>query len=163
MKCFVCEQEYEGQDCPRCHFPNVQVPGASREKAIRDLAPAINSFRSGFLQSILVEAVSYHWRDEQGQVVLDHEAMLPLGNGTKLYGQQIWLDQKFARVEELTRIPVRLRITVGGNVREAQVEVDNLKEPGLQQLGVSLGQDFQIQVMLRNDAGAKATSAPVPL
>lgn len=162
MKCFVCHKEYQGQACPRCEFPNVQVPGASREKAMQDLAPAIHSYRKTFLESIRLDTVICYWKDDNGVIALDHEDVIPLGTGTELYGGEKWHPQKLARVKELTRIPVRLRIGVRDTYREVQVEVENLSQPQLQQLGVEMDEDFNIRLKLRNDAAAMTISTSVP-
>ena len=150
MKCFVCNQEYEGHECTKCRFPNVQMPGVNREKAMQDLAPAIQSYRTVFLQNVQLDVVTYHWKDDNGVVVLDREELIPLGSGTELYCQGKWLEQKFARMGELSQIPVKIRITRWGTVREEQVAIPNLTQPMLQQLGAEMDEDFQIRLKLSN-------------
>ena len=163
MKCFVCNQEYQGAVCPRCTFPNVQVPGATREKAMQDLAPTIAVYKNNFLSTIRLDVVICYWKDEQGLTVLDHEDTICLGTGTELYQKEMWHEQKFARIENEPRIFVTLRITMGDKTREQQVALENISDPYLQQLGVEMDGEFNICLKLRNDAGTETYSAWLPL
>lgn len=163
MKCYVCGREYEGNECPRCRFPDVQVPGASWEEARKALSASIDAYRTNYLQSIRAELVTYYWKDENGVCVLDHEDLMPLGSGTELYQKELWLGQKFARIEKLDAVPVRLRITAGAASQEKEVALPNLHAAELQQIGIELNDRFQFLLKLRNDSETPTCASPVDL
>lgn len=161
MKCYVCSKTYEGSECPRCRFPNVQVPNTTWEEARQALIVSINAFRTNFLQSIQAGLVIYHHKDEDGVYVLDREETVSLGSGTDLYEKELWLDREFARLEDAASVSVRLKITVGDSTREEQVSLPNLRAPELQQIGISLDDQFQFRLKLRNVSEKPTCSAPV--
>lgn len=163
VTCLVCGKKYEAGDCPRCKFPDVQIPGMEREKAIIHLKPVIEASRRAFLENIRVEVISYRWKDKDGTIVLDRKDNLVLGTGTALAQGEVWLPGKFARIADEAKIPVKLRITAGEEVFEKTIRVPNLHKPELQQLGAKLDQNFNITLLLRNDSQKSVQSDPVPL
>lgn len=162
MKCYVCGKQYEGNECPRCAFPAVEIPNTTWEQGRQALAATITPSRSAFLKTIEISLVIYHHRDENGVYVLDREETVSLGNGETLYNKETWLDREFARLEDPT-ISVRLRLTSRGKTREEQVELPNLKAAELQNIGISLDEQFNIQLKLRNASEMPTTSAPIEL
>lgn len=163
MKCFVCGKEYTGHECPRCNFPDVQVPVASREEARRKLASSIDSYRTAFLERIRVEVIMMYWKDENGWISPDREESVLLGRGSDLFRKERWLDQQLARIENVDNLEVRLCIHVGSAVRNQVVKVPNLHASRLQQLGAALDEDFCLRLMLRNGSEAPTYSDPIPL
>ena len=163
VTCLVCGKKYDGGDCPRCKFPDVQIPGMGREKAIIHLKPAIEASKTAFLENIRVEVISYRWKDQDGTIVLDRQEALALGTGTALTKGEVWLPGKFARIADETSVPVKLRITAGDEVTEKTVRIPNLNKPELQQLGAKMDQNFNITLLLRNDSQKPAQSDPTPL
>ena len=78
VTCLVCGKQYETGDCPRCKFPDVQIPGMEREQAIVQLKPVIEASRKAFLETVRVEVISYRWKDRNGTIVLDRKDCLEL-------------------------------------------------------------------------------------
>jgi len=163
VTCLVCGKKYEAGECPRCKFPDVQIPGMEREQAIAHLKPVIEASRKAFLENIRVEVISYRWKDKDGTIVLDRKDNLVLGTGTALAQGEVWLPGKFARIADEADIPVKIRVTAGDEVIEKSIRVPNLHKPELQQLGAKLDQNFNIILLLRNDSQKCVQSAPVPL
>lgn len=162
MKCYVCGKQYEGNECPRCSFPAVEIPNTTWEQGREALAATIIPFRAAFLESIQASLIVYHYRDENGVYVLDREEAISLGTGAELYEKELWLDQEFARLEDPT-IRIRLRLTVRDNSREEQVELPNLKAAELQQVGIAMDEAFNIHLKLRNTSEKPTCSAAVEL
>ena len=141
MKCYVCGKQYEGNECPRCAFPAVEIPNTTWEQGRQALAATITPSRAAFLKSVEVSLVIYHYRDENGVYVLDRE---------------------FARLEGAS-FSVRLRLSVRGQTREELVELPNLKAAELQNIGICMDDQFNIRLKLRNASEMPTTSAPVEL
>lgn len=162
MKCYVCGKQYEGNECPRCGFPAVEIPNTSWEQGRQALAATITPYRTQFLNEIEISLVMYQYRDENGVYVLDREEPISLGTGTALYGKEHWLDQEFARLEDPT-FPARLNLCVRGKTREEQVELQNLKAAELQNIGIAMDEEFNIRLMLRNTSETPTSSASIEL
>ena len=162
MKCYVCGKQYEGNECPRCAFPAVEIPNTTWEQGRQALAATITPSRAAFLKSVEVSLVIYHYRDENGVYVLDREESVCLGDGEKLYENEVWLDREFARLEGAS-FSVRLRLSVRGQTREELVELPNLKAAELQNIGICMDDQFNIRLKLRNASEMPTTSAPVEL
>lgn len=162
MKCYVCGKQYEGNECPRCAFPAVEIPNTTWEQGRQALAATISPFRADFLKSVEISLVMYHYRDENGVYVLDREETVCLGSGETLYDKEVWLDQEFARLEDPS-FSVRLRLTVRGKTREELVEVPNLKAAELQNIGICMDEHFNICLKLRNASEMPTTSTPIEL
>lgn len=162
MKCYVCGKEYEGNECPRCAFPAVEIPNTTWEQGRQALAATITPSRNAFLKTIDISLVMYYYRDENGVYVLDREETVSLGNGETLYNTETWLDREFARLED-PAFSVRLRLTVQGKTREELVELPNLKAAELQNIGICLDEHFNIRLKLRNNSEAPTISAPIEL
>ena len=163
VTCLVCGKNYEAGDCPRCRFPDVQIPGMDRDKAIVHLKPVIDVSRAAFLENIRVEVISYRWKDQDGTIVLDRKDALTLGTGTDLTRGEVWLRGKFARIADEASVPVKLRITAGEEVLEKTVRLPNLNKPELQQLGAKMDKNFRITLLMRNDSQKCVQSDPTPL
>ena len=100
----------------------------------------------------------YYWKDQDGVLAADREEKRSFGSGNALYGKTVWLDQKFARVPEEKTLPIRLYIRVDGTEHERTVELPNLQEAQLQEIGLSMDNDFGLCLMLRNDSGTPVYS-----
>lgn len=162
MKCYVCGKQYEGNECPRCGFPAVEIPNTSWDQGRQALSATITPYRTKFLSEIEISLVSYRYRDGNGVYVLDREEPVSFGTGTTLYGTEHWLDQEFARLEDPS-FSARLRLNVRGQTRDEQVELTNLKAAELQNIGISVDEEFNIRLMLRNASETPTISAPVEL
>lgn len=162
MRCMVCGKEYEGAGCPRCHFPNVQVPG-DPEAAMKTLRPAIEKYRETVLDGIEIGVLIYDWKDKDGVLQVAREERRSFGTGKELCGKDVWLPQQFARIPERRTLPVKVYVRVGNQERLETVEIPNLMEAQLQQIGVSLDRDFMFCLMLRNDTGVPTRSKKISI
>ena len=162
MKCLVCGMVYEAAECPRCRFPYIQMVG-DQESVFASLKPTIEAYRKSFFEKIKVELVAYRWKAVNDQIVLDHEEKMPLGTIAELQNGEVWLKDKFARIADVQRITVTVCITEGDSSRNIQVEIPNLHNAELQQLGARLDEECNLRLMLRNDTQPPTISVPVPL
>lgn len=162
MKCLVCATQHEAAECPRCHFPDIQLMG-DREKAMEQLMPTILAYRTNFLKNIRIELPAYRWKDHGGQIVADRIDWLSLGSGDVLMQQIQWLPEKFARIPDQKELAVTVRITAGDTSFEKSVCLPNLTEPQLQQLGAAIDENCSLRLLLRNETQSGVSSVPVPL
>lgn len=164
MKCLVCGKNYEDNECPRCGFPDLQMPlGEDLEEARKKVQPMIDTYRKSFLQKVEVGVKIYHWKDENGTLAVDHEEKRAFGSGNDIYGKTVWLDQKFARIPEEKKLPVRVYIRCDGDEREEEMPLPNLQEAQLQEIGISMDQQLDFCMMLRNESGTPVYSEKRPL
>lgn len=162
ITCLVCGKQYETGDCPRCQFPDVQIPG-SREKAIQNLKPAIDSYRANFLTTVRVEVLSYYWKDNGGTLVLDREERRLLGTASELMKGEKWLDQAFARIPEAKLLPVRVAIVCGEESRLLTIPVPNLTGAELQKIGAVMDENCNLRLLLGSDTQTPTRSDPVAI
>ena len=163
MKCLVCGKVYEDNDCPRCKFPNIQIPLDGMEEKRKALQPTIDAYRKKFLPKIEVGVVIYHWKDDNGTLAVEREERRSFGTGDALYGKMVWLDQKFARVPEEKTLPIRTYIRMNGEEREEMLQLPNLQEAQLQEIGISMDEAFDLSLHLRNGEGTPVCSEKTPL
>lgn len=162
MKCFVCGKEYQGHACPRCRFPDVQVPVSSPAEARKALKDEIDAHFNRFLDHISLELTTYFWKGSGPKVQLDHKEFISL-SGRTLYQKEYWVEQQFARDPDHRTISIPVRIRIWDSIREQQMELPNIFSPVLQQIGFSLDQDFNLRMMLRNENGELTNSQPISL
>lgn len=162
MKCLVCGKEYEAAECPRCHFPDIQIVG-DRQKALETMRPTIEKFRTAFLREVKIFLVIYRWKDENGQVVLHREEKKLLGAADELMKEEVWLAEKFARIANQKTITATVSVVMGGEERTVPIAIPNLQKPELQQLGASVDSDCHLHLLLRNDTEKPTMSQPVAL
>ena len=162
MKCLVCGKEYEAAECPRCHFPDIQIVG-DREKALESMMPTIQKYRMNFMRSLKISLVIYRWKDENGQVVLARKEQKPFGTVEELMQGETWLDEKFARLPDQKEIVVTVCIAMGGEEESISVSIPNLQKSELQQLGASIDSACNLRLLLRNDTEKPTNSGPVDL
>lgn len=162
MKCLVCGKVYEGVECPRCHFPDVQLMG-DQKSALEKLMPTIQEYRSQFLSTVKVELLVYRGKDRDGRVVQGREERMLIGTAAELQNDGKWLTTKFARIPEQKAVRVTLRITAEGESRDVGLSVPNLHRPELQKLGARLDETLGLRVLLRNATQQPTESEPIPL
>lgn len=162
MKCLVCGKDYDAAECPRCHFPNIQIMG-DRDTALAQLMPTILAFRESFLGNVDVSLLIHHWKDRDGQIVPDREEYLRLGSAAELQKEERWLSNQFARIPDVEAISATVLVAVKNSIHHLQISVPNLQQPELQRLGARLDDDMNLRLLLRNDSQQPVSSAPVPL
>ncbi len=162
MKCLVCGKVYEAAECPRCHFPDVQIMG-NRQEELEKLKPTIDAYRQQFLSTVKVELMAYRWKDQDGQLVLDRTDRMLLGTANTLRQGEHWLTEQFARIADQKEISVTVCITAAEEKREVQVSLPNLLKQELQQIGAYVDGSWNLFLLLRNGTEAPTKSNPVPL
>lgn len=157
-KCRVCGKEYIGNECPIDKFPVVvameETPG---------LAAAVANYRKNFFQKIQVGIISYSWKDSDGYLTLDQEHGHRVGNCNELMERVVWLNQQFARIPDVDSLELRIFVDREKNRTEKTAKVPNLKKPYLQEIGLSINEDLQVVLHLRNEAGEYSKSGPIEL
>ena len=152
MKCFVCGKNHEEHSCPVCGFPVIVIPGeGSIEEFIKENQGLINSYREKLLEKMKISMVANYWKEENDKYVKKQEDRIEIGSGIQMYEKEIWCGQKFARIVGEDQINVKFVIDLGTSEESLSVNVPNIDEIGLQEIGVSIVNDFKIIVYLRND------------
>lgn len=157
-KCLVCGKEYEGPQCPRCDFPAVVLM-----KITPEVTKSIANYREMFFQNIQIGIISYSWKDKDGYLVLDQEHQRVLGSCRDLLNGTIWLNQQFARIPDVDDLELRIFVNIKGEVSEKNVKIPNIKSPYLQEIGVSMDENMQVVVHLKNENGETSESQPMEL
>lgn len=162
MRCIVCGREYEDDKCPVCNFPKVEFP-ADPEEGLRAMKPTIDAYRDNFLNQVSIRIMTYQWKDDNGVIAMDSKKQIPIGTGKELREGTKWLAEKFARIPDVEKLQVDLSIQVndmGGVYRS--VSIPNLMEAELQELGASVDDNLNLQLLLRNSSGT-TQSEKIPL
>lgn len=162
MKCHVCNKEFDGNECPRCKFPKVLIVG-DYATGIAKIQPEIDAYKESFNKGIEIGIVIYHWKDEDGTVVLDREEKLSFGRGDELLGKTVWLKQKFARIPDEKKLQLRVYVKTPDDEREETVSINNLFEAELQELGICTDADYNFSLLLRNETGTPVSSEAKPI
>ncbi len=162
MKCIVCGTAHQAAVCPRCSFPDVQILGDG-ELAQAELMPAVYVYRARLLRDLQVSLLTYRWKVSDGVAVREQEQWMSLGTGETLYRGQRWLDQWFARVDGREQLAVTVRITCGQGTWDHTFTIANLPQPRLQQLGAAMDEQWNLRLLLRNDAQEQTASEPLCL
>lgn len=162
MKCLICEKYYNAAECPRCHFPDIQLVG-DRDTALAAMMPTINQYRANFLRSVRVSLAMYWWKDAGGKVVLDRQEKRFIATADQLLEKEVWLDERFARIADQASVTVSVEITLGDENRTLQISVPNLQKPKLQQLGAGVDSNYRLYLLLRNEMEEPTRSEPVAL
>ncbi len=162
MKCLVCGLEHTAAECPRCHFPDIQIMGDPEQERQR-LEPVLRDYKINLLRGVKLSLPVYRWKDCNGQLVQERMEFAPLAGGEALLAGEVWYPEKFARIPDRQALPVCLRIQTGEACRDVQLELPNLLQPELQQLGAVLEEGLCLRLLLRNDTQGPVYSQPVPL
>lgn len=165
MKCLVCGEIFEGNECPLCGFPVVNFPG-DPEAGLKLLQPTIQQHRKTFLNRFQVGVTVYHWKDADGKLVLDREERIPVGTGAELLDGEVWLPRKFARIPDVPELQVGVYIDNGERCREVQVQLPNLMGRELQELGmkvVTADSECRLVLLLRNTTEGPVASDGIAL
>lgn len=157
MKCAVCGREFAGSICPLCGFPVFSIPGDA-EEAARKRRKMTKEYRDRFLKQVDVSIEFYRGREESGTVAFSESESRRVGSASELLGQTVWLSEMFARIPGAEKITVSVTAVVGAQNIGKTIEIPNLTEPWLQQLGFELRDDMRLILRLRDEAGNTAES-----
>lgn len=162
MKCLVCKKVFEGPACPRCSFPVIAVPAevTNGENAV---TPLIARHRQSFLKSVHIGMKIYYWKEAHGSVVLDREEHLRFCPNRVLEPGEYWLDRKFARIPDEKQLSLTVIVEYGSETIEKTVEIANLEDAALQEVGLDLNEDYSWRLLVKNEMGHLTTSGYFPL
>lgn len=158
-RCCFLQLTDNTDNCPRCGLTDFKIIGTNpdQEKA---LEPFIQTHRMGFLKKYTLGVTCYHWKDQNGTIVLDTTETLSFGTAADLLNNTIWLDQEFARMPEDQQIAIDLTVSeTGASDRTVQVSITPPTEPQLQLLGAQLDSELQLRLLVKN-ADTIRTSDP---
>ncbi|MBE6931865.1 MAG: hypothetical protein E7464_00575 [Ruminococcaceae bacterium] len=160
MKCYVCGHEHSAQECPLCAFPAIEIIGGPSSAAQRQLEILAQAHREEYLASVALSVEVYYWKDQDGVLVEKSRQRLEMAQGSELVKGEKWLGQSFARIPEEANLQVGLIVRRNDQETLRRVQLPNLSQPELQQLGVRLDDGLQVRLLLRN---SKQQSASEPI
>ncbi len=160
MRCMACYENIpEGTEtCPNCGFVHYQVIGDT-EEALSALKLMAGRHRAMFLRRFDLGITVYTWKDRGGTIVQDTVRRVSFGTADALMEGPVWLEQRFARVEDEV-LTVELSIEKDGKTRTVPVRLPAPREARLQQLGIGLDEELKLQLMLKNEQ-SQTVSQPV--
>lgn len=160
-KCMVCGNVYDSGKCPRCNFLRMTVVG-DYEEGLAKLARAAQIYRRDYLADIQIGIAVSKWKEHDGQLELDRTEILPLAKGEELLDGEKWCEEYFARIPDKEILEMLLIIQKADVQSNITVCLPNLMQAEIQQIGISLSDNMEICLMLRNHT-ALAASEPVSL
>ena len=127
------------------------------------MAELANRHRIGYLRQFDIGVTVYYWKEKGDQVVLDRQQRLSFGTGETLQGRTCFLEQKFARLPEVTELELQLSVLKNGEkFRELSVSLPVPPGAHLQQLGAALTPSLELLLTLKNPQG-QTQSQPLTL
>ena len=109
--------------------------------------------RKIYLKDVELGIVTMRWREENGMYVKAGENTIPLAAGSALEAGEVWYDGAFGRIPGVSNLPVTVIVKKGREERPILVEIPNLHQDRLQQIGVKLVEGTWAVLMLRNGLG----------
>ncbi len=161
MRCMACYEHIpEGTEiCPRCGFVHYQVIGDTDE-ALSALKKMAQRHRTAFLGRYDLGITAYTWKDQKGVLVPDATRRISFGTADGLLTAPKWLDQPFARLPQDT-VQVELSVAKTGEApRTVPVQLAVPQEAQLQYLGIAMGEDLSVRLLLKNESN-QTESRPV--
>ena len=160
--CKACGKEIQSALCLRCGFRQPAVIG-DPQGAQSVMAELANRHRIGYLRQFDIGVTVYYWKEKGDQVVLDRQQRLSFGTGETLQGRTCFLEQKFARLPEVTELELQLSVLKNGEkFRELSVSLPVPPGAHLQQLGAALTPSLELLLTLKNPQG-QTQSQPLTL
>lgn len=161
MKCPVCNNTFNGGECPRCRFPVIESTDVDALKEV--LQPMVEKYRREFCDGISFGVLTYYWKEENDEIVLDREEEAVLGSYSELSGGEKMLPIQFARIIDTETIDLKVKIAVNGQSEIRTVTVANLNEPALQMIGIEVNTDYHFRMLLKNSKGSQSVSEWQPI
>lgn len=159
MKCVVCSKNFNGEVCPRCEYPVIHTP--NYDEYITKFKDSIDNFRKDFLNSVKGSVVIHFWQDKGGVIVSSKKSLIDFTNIGDNINKTIWSDMDLARIPEADNIDIEIEVDLNGEKTNKIVKVPNIKEPGLQRIGIQIVDSNSFIVMLCNDNNKQTKSQAV--
>ena len=161
MRCVACGNDHwEGAECPRCHFPVYEMLGEDLDQSLAQIRAFAEEYRKEYLNDLQLGVVTYQWQDVDGIIREKSHTPIYFAAGSILSSGEFWYQQKLARIPDQDTIPVTLALKKGKQEWQIPVQVPNLKQAELQQVGFRLEDELHVRILLKNDS-ARTESEPV--
>lgn len=148
MKCPVCNKEYEGNECPRCKFPNVHIAG-NYEEGLQELKPLIEEHRKKFLGNIGIELLVRNYGDAPSTKPSPQIVEFGQLNDLKNNGI-VWLSQYFSCVKDRGNINLKVLIGLGRETANKFVTLPAVNLDGYYKLGIQVNEDYKFRLVTQN-------------
>ena len=148
MKCKCCHHELQMDEafCPLCRFPSIKGVDDVNEEVVRRM---VREYTENKLRSIRLDLRTYEYVLENGALVERDSQYITLCRGKELrLNEPIWCGVIFEKIpsDRAFTVSLNLRSEVGEKSIELPVTPDHVIEHG--KIGVSLGEEFTLQVFL---------------
>jgi len=163
MKCFVCDFEYDGKECPKCKFPEVVVPfGSDREASLKAMKQTVEKYRNEFAKKIKAELMVYNY-DVTDKIVYQGEERCTLGKVNLLMSKVTWLDTEFTNVITRENLPITLNVSIEEQAEyQITVNIKNIPSDTLR-VGISMDSGLNFSFIIKDAAGNSVRSDMFPI
>lgn len=163
MKCLVCGKEFNGNVCPVCDFPIVEIPG-DYEEGMRTLQPVIDHHRKAFAERIALGVVTYEYEMEESVITEKGNKNSMFGNMSELLGKTKWLDEFFECPNLRNVMYLSVVVSVDGKDGKIfKVKLPNFKEACRVSLGICCDEDLKFCLKIKNEKGEELCSEKTPV
>ena len=152
ITCRVCAKSQIDpfHPCPRCGFLQPAVVG-NAEAAEQMIARSVQLAKANFIKGFDFGIIAHYWKDQNGEVVPDHQERLSFGSGQAVLGNTVFLEQQFARIPDVATMELELSILHNGaDYCTHKVEIPVPHGKHLQQVGLEMTQDLTVILILKN-------------
>lgn len=162
MRCLVCNCQFEGNECPKCKFPVIQVPG-NFESGKKTLEPIINDYKSKFEEKVSVGISLFHWKLVDNEVTLDKEEEILFGRLSDMKGRTVFIDRSFKRLSDRKNVEVDMfaRVEQEGceNTYKYKVTLPHYIKSENERLSITVYDDNSFVLNVIGDEGELLSSA----
>lgn len=160
MPCPCCGNEFIDGICPNCRFIEYEVLGESFDETVKQIDALAEVHRKEYLRSLQLGFVTYQGRDENGIVTQSAQKPVYFADGEALSEKEVWYPGFFSRIPDAKELRVELAVRSANAEKTIEVSVPNLTEKRLQQVGLKLCENLNVQILLKNEEKSSA-SEPV--
>lgn len=154
MKCMVCDTEFQHSEdgcCPNCGFySEYEILGEDIRRSKEQIRSMAAAHRALCLQSLRLGVLLHEW-EAQGEEIREKQITERLfATGEALEQGPVWLEEPLARIPEAEKLTVEVVLRNGGSHRVAALQLPNLHQPLLQQVGFQFDGRGCARVLLKN-------------
>lgn len=160
MKCLVCGKVYNGNMCPICDFPVVNITTREAEEALQK---TIKAHRAAFLKKVRLSLLAHTYAVDDSSVTLQGNDKISFGDVSHLCNQSTWSDTEFTNVKQRKTIPVTLCVDIENKPGyQVEVNVENLPSDSLW-AGLAVDSSLQFSFLLKDSSGHSVRSEVQPI
>ena len=152
MKCIACGNEVSGSSCLYCQFPVYEIVGDNVDESVAQINALAKTHRENYLNNLQLGVLTYKWKAENGKIVEDSQIPEYFADGQILKNGEVWFSGKFARIPNEDTLKVKMAIKTNTRIRTLSVDIPNLMEPELQEIGFRLEDMLHVRMLLKNDS-----------